>query len=173
MIITPGTGIEYLCKRTEKRLFKMIFKNRTEAARMLAKRLEKYKGNNAVVLSTSQGTAIGKPLAEQLGLPFFPAGEMEFMFAEEPSLRNHPNTGQNPDGPMLPGRTVIVADDGRTPLDQVTLLSDQLREKTNPVVIASAIIPFDRLEEMRKHADDLVFILSPYEFRAPDDFYED
>ena len=73
----------------------------------------------------------------------------------------------------LSGKTVILADDGIATGYTMLAAVESVRLK-NPakIVVAIPIIPFDRVNLLRRIADELIFVDNPKDFMAIGQFYE-
>ncbi len=72
------------------------------------------------------------------------------------------------------GRTVIVTDDGiATGSTMMAALQTIRPQRPRELIVAVPVAPFDRLPAFRKRCDKLVCLLSPAEFWAVGQFYED
>jgi putative phosphoribosyl transferase len=78
-----------------------------------------------------------------------------------------------PQAPIA-GRSVIVTDDGiATGSTMIAALQTIKTQNPRQVIVAVPVAPPDRLEEVGRWCDDLVCLLSPEEFWAIGQFYED
>ncbi len=81
--------------------------------------------------------------------------------------------GVRPAAPVA-GRSVIVTDDGiATGSTMIAALQAVKTQDPREVVVAVPVASPDRLEEVRKWCDDVVCLLSPEEFWAIGQFYQD
>lgn len=72
------------------------------------------------------------------------------------------------------GRSVIVTDDGiATGSTMIAALQMVKTQNPHEVIVAVPVAPPDRLEDVRRWCDDVVCLLSPEEFWAVGQFYED
>jgi len=72
------------------------------------------------------------------------------------------------------GRSVIVTDDGiATGSTMIAALRTVKGQKPHDVIVAVPVSSPDRLEEIRRFCDEVVCLLSPEEFYAVGQFYED
>lgn len=81
--------------------------------------------------------------------------------------------GVRPQAPIA-GRSVIVTDDGiATGATMIAALQGVKAQNPREVIVAVPVASPDRLEEVRPWCDDIVCLLSPVEFWAIGQFYED
>jgi hypothetical protein len=81
--------------------------------------------------------------------------------------------GDRPPAPIA-GRSVIVTDDGiATGSTMIAALHAVKAEKPRELIVAVPVASPDRLDEVRRHCDDVVCLLSPEEFWAVGQFYRD
>jgi predicted phosphoribosyltransferase len=74
----------------------------------------------------------------------------------------------------LAGRSVIVTDDGiATGSTMIAALQTVSAKGPREVIVAVPVASFDRLQDIRCHCDDVVCLLSPENFWAVGQFYED
>ncbi len=78
-----------------------------------------------------------------------------------------------PPAPM-PGRSILVTDDGIA-TGSTMLAALQVVRGNNPheVIVAVPVASPDRLQEIRRHCDEVVCVLTPWNFWAIGQFYED
>jgi len=75
---------------------------------------------------------------------------------------------------QVAGRSVIVTDDGiATGSTMIVALQAVKSQNPHEVIVAVPVASPDRLEEVRRWCDDVVCLLSPEEFWAIGQFYED
>jgi predicted phosphoribosyltransferase len=73
----------------------------------------------------------------------------------------------------IEGRTVILTDDGiATGSTMIAALKVVRAQKPRDLIVAVPVAPADRLEEIHRYCDELVWLLSPDLFRVIDEFYE-
>ncbi len=81
--------------------------------------------------------------------------------------------GVRPQAPVT-GRSVIVTDDGiATGSTMIAALQAVKAQHAREVLVAVPVAPPDRLKEVRRWCDDVVCLLSPRDFWAIGQFYED
>lgn len=81
--------------------------------------------------------------------------------------------GVRPQAPVS-GRSVIVTDDGiATGSTMIAALQTVETQKPRKLIVAVPVAPPDRLEKVRRLCDDLICLLSPENFWAIGEFYED
>lgn len=81
--------------------------------------------------------------------------------------------GVRPRAPVA-GRSVIVTDDGiATGSTMIAALQVVRAQNPHEVIVAVPVAPPDRLEDVRRWCDDVVCLLSPEEFWAIGEYYED
>lgn len=74
----------------------------------------------------------------------------------------------------LTGRSVIVTDDGiATGSTMLAALETVRNQKPHEVIMAVPVAPLDRLESMRPFCDEIVCLLTPADFLAVGQFYEE
>lgn len=74
----------------------------------------------------------------------------------------------------IAGRSVIVTDDGiATGSTMIAALQAVKAQKPHELIVAVPVAAPDRLEEVRRWCDDAVCLLTPEEFWAVGQFYED
>jgi predicted phosphoribosyltransferase len=74
----------------------------------------------------------------------------------------------------IAGRSVIVTDDGiATGSTMIAALQIVKAQKPRELIVAVPVSSPDRLEEVRRWCDDLICLLSPEDFYAIGQFYED
>ena len=74
----------------------------------------------------------------------------------------------------ISGRTVIVTDDGiATGSNMMAALQTVRPQRPSQLIVAIPVAPFDRLAAFEKRCDKVVCLLSPAEFWAVGQFYED
>ncbi len=192
-----------------------MFRDREEAAQLLAKRLKGRPFRDPLVLAIPRGgVATGAALAQELGAeldvvlsrklraPFQPElavgaiaedGQVyveprarEFLELTEEYLaeeRRHQLgeiarrkalvRGVRPQAPIT-GRSVIVTDDGiATGSTMIAALQVARVQKPHELIVAVPVAPPDRLAEVRRHCDETVCLLTPADFWAIGQFYED
>lgn len=72
------------------------------------------------------------------------------------------------------GRSVIVTDDGiATGSTMIATLQVARAQKPHELIVAVPVAPPDRLAEARRHCDEAVCLLTPADFFASGQFYED
>lgn len=75
---------------------------------------------------------------------------------------------------LVAGRSVIITDDGiATGATMIAALQVVQTQHPHEVIVAVPVASPDRLEEVRRWCDDVVCLLSPAEFWAIGQFYED
>jgi len=187
----------------------MVFKDRLEAARLLAKKLELYKSLDGIVYAVPRG---GVPIG------YFIAGHLHFALEVILTKKiGHPINSEYAIGsvslqgrildethdvpksyieseteriredlerkyrlfmgkrqPLNPeGKIVIVVDDGIATGNTLMASFDILRKKNPKKLIAAVpVIPFNRVKEISRHVDELVYLTSPKEFHGVGQFYE-
>ncbi len=78
-----------------------------------------------------------------------------------------------PQAPVT-GRSVIVTDDGiATGATMIAALQTVKTQNPKELIVAVPVASPDRLEEVRRWCDDVVCLLSPDEFWAIGQFYQD
>ena len=194
----------------------MIFRNRRDAGRALAKALVRYADrSDVIVLALPRGgvpvafevaQAIGAPLdvflVRKLGFP----GNEEYAIGavasggvrvldedllrsagvsaetvrrtverEERELRRRERAYRD-DRPALEleGRTVILVDDGLATGSSMRAAVEAVRgRRPGRVVVAVPVGPADRIDDLRRRADEVVCVATPTPFLAVGRFYED
>jgi predicted phosphoribosyltransferase len=192
-----------------------MFRDREEAARLLARRLEGRQFRDPLVLAIPRGgVATGAVLARALGAeldvvlsrklrapdqPELAVGAIaedgrvyleprarEFLELTEEYLageRRHQLgeiarrkaliRGVRPPAPVE-GRSVIVTDDGiATGSTMIAALDVARAQRPHELIVAVPVAPPDRLVEIRRHCDEVVCLLTPADFFAIGQFYED
>jgi predicted phosphoribosyltransferase len=192
-----------------------MFRDRVEAARLLAQRLMGRPFRNPLVLAIPRGgVATGAVLARALGAeldvvlsrklrapdqPELAVGAIgedgqvylnhharevlnltdEYMAAErlhqlgEIARRKALIRAVRPPAPVA-GRSVIVTDDGiATGSTMVAALEVARAQDPHELILAVPVAPPDRLTEVRHHCDEAVCLLTPADFFAIGQFYED
>lgn len=72
------------------------------------------------------------------------------------------------------GRSVIVTDDGiATGSTMIAALQTVKAQTPHELVVAVPVAPFGRLADIRRRCDDVVCVLTPVDFWAIGEFYED
>lgn len=191
-----------------------MFYDRTEAARLLAKRFKKRVLHDPLILAIPRGGVVtGAVLAQELGAeldvvlsrklraPFQPelavgaiaedgqvyieprAREMleisdEYLVQEqrrqlgEIARRKALIRSVRPQAPIL-GRSVIVTDDGiATGSTMIAALQIARAQDPHELIVAVPVAPPDRVAEVRRYCDDVVCLLTPSDFFAIGQFYE-
>ncbi|WP_142786308.1 phosphoribosyltransferase [Changchengzhania lutea] len=191
----------------------MKFKDRNEAAEILAKKLQKYKNSNAIIMAIPRGgvplgfiiaNALKLPLevilSKKIGHPYhkeFAIGaatlksrilsdaarnvapqyiEDETNRIKELLKKRYKMYYGNKKPMEIKDKTVIIVDDGiatgNTILSTIKMLHD---EKPSKIVVAIPVAPPDTLRKLHKSPfiDEVIYILSPENFRAVGQFYDD
>ncbi len=192
----------------------MAFRNRAEAAGLLAKKLKKYKGKNPLVLAIPRGAVpmariisdaldgeMDVVLVHKLRAPYQPeyaigaidesgrvypgkaggeVGISEAYLREEKeeqmeSLRRRRALYTPIHPPVNPaGRIVIIVDDGiATGSSMIAAVESVRTKKPLKVIVAAAVAPFDAVEALRTHADEVECLLVPEMFYAVGEFFEE
>jgi predicted phosphoribosyltransferase len=74
----------------------------------------------------------------------------------------------------ITGRSVIVTDDGiATGSTMIAALETVRAQKPKEVIVAVPVAPPERLHEIRRHFDQVICLLTPKQFWAIGQFYED
>jgi predicted phosphoribosyltransferase len=74
----------------------------------------------------------------------------------------------------IEGRSVIVTDDGiATGSTMIAALQTAKLRNPREIIVAVPVVSPDRMPEIRRWCDDLVYLLAPEEFWAIGQFYED
>lgn len=192
-----------------------MFRDREEAALLLAQRLKDRTFRDPLVLAIPRGGVVtGAVLARELGAeldvvlsrklraPFQPelavgaiaedgqaylnhhAQEMldltdEYLAGErrhqlgEIGRRKALIRGVRPPAPVA-GRSVIVTDDGiATGSTMIAALQVARAQQPHELIVAVPVAPPDRLAEVRRRCDEAVCLLTPADFFAIGQFYED
>lgn len=77
-------------------------------------------------------------------------------------------------GPDIKGRVVIVVDDGIATGNTLLATISMLRKKSPlKIVVASPVVPHDRVEKIREAADEFIYLWAPEFFPGVGIFYED
>jgi predicted phosphoribosyltransferase len=72
------------------------------------------------------------------------------------------------------GRSVIVTDDGiATGSTMIAALMETRAQGPYELIVAVPVASRDRLEEVRKWCDEVVYLLTPEDFQAVGQFYKD
>lgn len=192
-----------------------MFRDREDAARMLAQRLKGRDLHNPLVLAIPRGGVVtGAVLAQEIGAELDVVLSRKLRAPGQPELaigavsedgrvylnhfgrealdlpeeylakeRRH-QLGEiarrkklfrdvRPQASVA-GRTVIVTDDGiATGSTMIAALQAIKDQNPREVIVAVPVASPDRLEEVRRWCDDVVCLLSPSEFWAIGQFYED
>ncbi len=192
-----------------------MFRNREEAARLLARRLKGRSLRDPLVLAIPRGGVVtGAVLARELGAeldvvlsrklraPFQPElavgsiaengqvylepharESLELTEAyldrerqhqlDEIARRKALIRGVRPPAPIK-GRSVIVTDDGiATGSTMIAALQVARAQEPHELIAAVPVAPPDRLAEVARYCDEVVCLLTPAEFWAIGQFYED
>jgi predicted phosphoribosyltransferase len=192
-----------------------MFRDREEAARLLARRLKDRTFRNPLVLAIPRGGVVtGAVLARELGAeldvvlsrklraPFQPELAVGAL-AEDGQVYLEPRTREFLDlteeylagerrhqlgeitrrkalirevrpPASIPGRSVIVTDDGiATGSTMIAALQVARAQQPHELIVAVPVAPPDRLAEVRRHCDEAVCLLTPVDFFAIGQFYED
>jgi predicted phosphoribosyltransferase len=186
-----------------------MFHDRSEAALMLTKKLEKYRGEKGVVMAIPRGgVPIGFRIAKQLRLPLevmltkkighpynkeFAIGSVslygatvdekitvpdEYLKKETERIRKSLRVSHKIYcGDQKPAdvarKTVIITDDGVATGNTILAAADILRKRSPAkIVIAVPVLPFEKVEELKRYADNLVYVIAPYDFAGVGQFYE-
>lgn len=81
--------------------------------------------------------------------------------------------GVRPAAPLA-GRSVIVTDDGiATGSTMIAALQVARTKKPHELIVAVPVAPPDRLAEVRRHCDEAICLVTPADFWAVGQFYED
>jgi predicted phosphoribosyltransferase len=192
-----------------------MFRDREEAARLLAQRLKGRAFRDPLVLAIPRGGVVtGAVLARELDaeLDVFLARKLRAPLQpelavgaiaeygqvylsrhaheifdvtdayladesrhqlEEMAWRKELLRGVRPPA-AIRGRSVIVVDDGIATGSTMMSALDAIRSQgPHELIVAVPVAPPDRLTEVRRHCDDVICLLTPTEFLAIGQFYED
>jgi predicted phosphoribosyltransferase len=192
-----------------------MFRNREDAARQLAQRLQGRELRDPLVLAIPRGGAVtGAVLARELGADLDVVLSRKLRAPMQPELavgavsedgrvyldpqaqevldlpedylaqeRRHQLgeiarrkklfRGVRPPAPVA-GRSVLVTDDGiATGSTMIAALQALKPQHPRELIVAVPVASPDRLAEVRRWCDDVVCLLSPEEFWAIGQFYDD
>ncbi|MGZ6489256.1 MAG: phosphoribosyltransferase [Bacteroidia bacterium] len=73
----------------------------------------------------------------------------------------------------LKNKTIILTDDGIA-TGKTILLTIKLLRAQGPktVILAVPVVPHDKVKEISKHVEELIYIIAPYDFKSVGCFYE-
>ena len=190
-----------------------MFKDRNEAGYLLADKLEKYRGTDAVILSIPRG---GMPLAfiiaqtlnlplevvlsKKIGHPFHKeyaigavtlksrilsdaAAEISTSYIEEETKRirellkkRYKEYYGERKSLKFKDKILLIVDDGiatgNTILSTIKMLHD---EQPNKIVVAIPVAPPSAIKKLQDShfIDEVICLLTPFDFQAVGQFYED
>jgi putative phosphoribosyl transferase len=192
-----------------------MFRNREQAAQLLARRLKGRRFRDPLVLAIPRGGVVtGAVLARELGAELDVVLSRKLRAPDQPELavgavgedgqvylnyraqeildltdeylaeeRRHQLgeierrqslfRGVRP-AASLAGRSVIVTDDGiATGSTMIAALRVARAKAPHELIVAVPVAPHDRLDEVRRHCDEAICLLTPADFWAVGQFYED
>jgi predicted phosphoribosyltransferase len=128
----------------------------------------------AIGAVSEDGRSYLNPLAHELpeGMEGYLADERSYQLAEIARRKKMFRTAR-PQADME-GRSVIVTDDGiATGSTMIAALQTVREHYPREIIVAVPVIARDRVAEVRKWCDELVYLQSPEELRSVGEFYRD
>ncbi len=152
-----------------------IFRDRTEAGRVLAERLAAYTNRpDVLVLALPRGgVPVAYEVARALRIPSSVIDAVAAWELEELARRERVYRGDRPP-PDVRGKTVILVDDGlATGATMLAAVQALRQQQPARIVVAVPVAAPDTCELLREEVDDIVCAVTPDPFYAVGVWYQD